>query len=328
MARYCFYCGRQLEQGEKCHCRERASASDTSYASSSSAWYDTATDRTADSPSPGDARTRQREQPVGGGTPDATKQRSGTRRETWSARRDRKRREKKEKAAHRAAYERNSHARGTYTHPSFGRETRRPRTDATALAAGFIRFFASPAEVMRQSLGTGWTVSHTCWLASSAVLSGIHYLSLNRLLSASPETASAVKADFSYFALSWLTGLLAVAAVILVFTLTMWLIARFLYRQRGLPFSHALAVGKVSWQYLTLLLALSLPSLLTGNALFGITLALMGIVFSVLIHARQVASLTRLDENRTWQFVYLSIIMFAGIFSTMAALSRFLPFSA
>jgi tetratricopeptide (TPR) repeat protein len=135
---------------------------------------------------------------------------------------------------------------------------------------------------------------------------------------------ASLKPSLQYVALSWLTGIVVVTIVILLFTLIMWIIARYFFRQRTLPFQHTLAVGKVAWQYLVLFFALSLPSIFSGNSLFGIVLALMGIVFSAMIHARQVASLTHLDDNRKWQFIYLSIIMFAGVFSTIATLSRFI----
>jgi len=36
MARYCFYCGRELEENEKCRCRERSFASSKSFTSTAS----------------------------------------------------------------------------------------------------------------------------------------------------------------------------------------------------------------------------------------------------------------------------------------------------
>ena len=100
--------------------------------------------------------------------------------------------------------------------------------------------------------------------------------------------------------------------------------ARFLSRQRSLPFLHTLTLAKSAWKCLSLFLALALPSLFTGGAAYGLILALMGLVFAVMVHARQLAALTYLDENRTWQLTYLSLVVFAGILSSVTVLARML----
>ncbi len=322
MARYCFYCGRELGENEKCHCRERSFASSASYTSAASQESDTSTEYAAP---PDNAQSSQKAQGDSRTTAHTSGQGERTRRPSWSEQRADNRAQKEAKRRAKA-HKSQQQSRTEDGAPSYRQDTTQQRRAARAnIASGFIRFFAAPALHMAQSLSTKWTLSHTVWLAVAATLSGMHYFSLNRFLSAVQAQNPALKFRFSYAALSWLTGIVVAAVVILLFSLTMWLIARFLYRQYALPFMHTLAVGKVAWQYLTLFFVLSLPTVFSGTSLFGVVLALMGLVFSAMIHARQVASLTHLDDNRKWQFIYLSIVMFAGVFSTIASLSRFIP---
>ncbi len=330
MARYCFYCGQKLEQSEKCHCRERSFASSASYSSSPPASDTTTGNRDTSAPG-GYAPPEHQAQGQGREhVNDASQARDHARKESWADRRAKKRAEREAKrsaSSHRSKTQSTSSQYYSQQPPYGQRTTQQRQANRVAMLTGFIRFFATPSDVMKQSLSTRWSVSHTSWLLAAVVLSGTQYVNLNRFLMASQSQGSVLTMDLKYLVFSWLTGVLVVVAVIAIFTLTMWLIARFIYRQRGLPFAHTLAVGKISWQYLTLFFALSLPSIFTNSSIFGVILALMGLVFSVMVHARQVASLTRLDDNRSWQFVYLSIIMFAGILSTVATLSRFIPLS-
>ncbi len=319
MARYCFYCGRELGENEKCHCRERSFASSSSYNTAASQQADTSAARTA--PPPDRPETSQQTQSDGSTTANISGKEESARRSTWSERRAENRAQREAKKQAKAQRTRQQNRYEPYRQST----ARQRRATRAGIISGFIQFFATPAYHMTQALSTKWTLSHTVWLSVAVVLSGLHYFNLNHFLLALQMQHAALRPTFRYLALSWLTGIVVVAIVIFVFTLTMWLIARFFYRQRALPFLHALAVGKISWQYLALFFALSLPSIFSGNSLFGVILALMGVVFSSMIHARQMASLIHLDENRKWQFIYLSIIMFAGVFSTIATLSRMIP---
>jgi len=322
MARYCFYCGRELEENEKCRCRERSFASSKSFTSTAS--QQTASPGGNTAPPPDRSQTSQQTQSESRTTANTSGRGERTARPSWSERRadNRARKEAKRQAKARQAQQQSQYS---YSTPPYQQNTaQRRRATRNNVLSGFVRFFATPALHMTQSLSTAWTLSHAVWLSIAVLLSGMHYLSLNRFLSVVQTPNASLKPSLQYVALSWLTGIVVVAVVILLFTLIMWIIARYFFRQRTLPFQHTLAVGKVAWQYLVLFFALSLPSIFSGNSLFGIVLALMGIVFSAMIHARQVASLTHLDDNRKWQFIYLSIIMFAGVFSTIATLSRFI----
>jgi hypothetical protein len=323
MARYCFYCGRELGESEKCHCRERSFASSTSYTSAASQQSDTSTEQTA--PPPNHSQTTQQAKSDNQTSTNTSKQKERVHRPSWNERRakNRAKKEAKQQAKGRESQNQRRNAHGAS--PYRQRTSDQRRATHVNIVSSIIRFFAAPALHMTQSLSTVWTLSHTIWLAVTVMLSGILYFNVNRFLSVlqTQDPALTISARFVIF--SWLTGIVVVFAVIVIFTLTIWLIARFLYRQHALPFRHTLAVGKVSWQYMTLFFALSLPSIFSHNPLYGIVLALMGLVFSVLIHARQVTALTHLDDNRKWQFMYLSIIMFTGVFSTIVTLSRFIP---
>ena len=284
MARYCFYCGRELGDHEKCDCRSRA--------------YVAGERRQAHSPppkSPGSDKSKQ------------SRDHSTNPSQNWK---------------HQAE-----------APPPQGRtqRVRRQRPvrqkasaqDRARTIQSFLQFFAAPAQAMAGDLSTRWTPSHSLWFSISLALSGFVYSLANRYLTG---LSGAVTGDRSLgmALLSWLTGSAFVALILLLFTLTLWLLARFLYRQGGLPFLHALTVAKSAWKYLSLFLALALPSLFTGGAAYGLILALMGLVFAVIIHARQLAALTYLDENRTWQLTYLSLVVFAGILSSVTVLARML----
>lgn len=283
MARYCFYCGRELGDHEKCDCRGQAG-----WTASRAEASETAGPKAADGPDRKDQGPPPPPKPPGG---------------NWQHRGQAHTPRDKKKKTTQARY-------GTY---------RRSPADRARQMASFFSFFASPADAMARDLSAHWTASHSIWLAVTLALSGIHYSRLNRSLSqwlAGEKTASTMGQTL----LAWLVGLAFVALILLLFTLTLWLIARFLYRQGGLPFLHTLAAGRSAWKYLSLFLILALPSLFSGGAVYGLVLALSGLVFAAIIHGRQVASLTCLDENRAWQLSYLSLIIFAGILSSVTSL--------
>lgn len=275
MARYCFYCGRELGDHEKCDCRNRA--------------YVAGQGRQSPPPPPG------REETASSGQGPAY-------RESWQHREDTGPQPFTSKTRSRTSYAGD-------------------RQDRIRKAQSFLRFFASPADAMATDLSPLWSPSHTGWLTFSLLLSGLLYAQANRrlslLLGAISKTPSLALAF-----LAWLTGTAFVALIFLLYTLTLWLLARFLYRQGGLPFLHTLAAGKTAWKYLTLFFALALPSVFTGAAPYGLILALMGLVFSILVHARQLASLIYLDDNKAWQLAVLSLILFAGILSSVTLVVR------
>ena len=285
MAKYCFYCGRELGDHEKCDCRSRAYVAGESRDASPPPPPETAETGTAGA---GSGSNR--------GSSDSSN--SWKHREDDLPPRGRAKRVKKSRPAY----------------------AQSPQNRVRTLQS-FLHFFSAPADAMAEDRSIHWTRSHTIWISTCIALSGFLYSLTNRYLTQLSGGVSDVNSVGLAF-LSWLTGSAFVALILLLFTLTLWLLARFLYRQGGLPFIHALAAGKMAWQYLTLFLLLALPSLFTGGALYGLALALMGLVFSVIVHTRQLARLTRLDENRTWQLAWLSIILFAGILSTVTTLVR------
>lgn len=288
MARYCFYCGRELEDNEKCDCRMRPGVTGGS-GNSSSAGRERAADQSA-----------AREEPKGASSDPFS---SGH----WQHRQEETPPKRKQK---------NRPAGAPFYYS-------RTPADRTRHLQSFLQFFAAPADTMARELSPRWTRSHSIWLAVTIALSGLHYMVLNRSLTAL-LTGQKVELGAGESLLSWLTGSAFIGLILILFTLTLWLLARFLYRQGGLPFPHALAAGRTSWKYLTLFFLLALPSLFTGGAVYGLVLALMGLVFAVMVHAKQVAALTHLDENRTWQLSYLAIIIFAGILSSVTTLVRML----
>ena len=286
MARYCFYCGRELEDQEKCDCRSQTGQASTRYGHF--------TGNSAPPPNQSKAKEAGRSS----GSPASGSQGNWQHRETPPPPKGPRRQD-----ASGYAYRRQ---------PAAGRGQG---------MLSLMQFFATPADTMNRQLSADWQRSHSLWLIAAVILSGIHYLFMNRALTALLTGVNPKLTAWDSL-LSFLIGIGLVFLILLLYTLALWLLARFLYRQGGLPFIHALAAGKMAWQYLTLFLLLALPSLFTGGALYGLALVLMGLVFSVIVHTRQLARLTRLDENRTWQLAWLSIILFAGILSTVATLVR------
>ena len=294
MARYCFYCGRELDDYEKCRCRERSRVSGEGYDDTAATPPPSRTDRASDS-----RRTQTKQATSDPNTSYAWKHQE----EPASS----KTKTKKRTTSSRDKYKRSPADRAKQAQ-KFG---------------SFLTFFAAPADSMQRDLSPDWSTSHSLWFSLTIALAGIHYMMLNRSLTAI-ITGQTAKLSTGAMLLSWLTGTGLVALILLLYALTLWLLARFLFRQGRLPLLHALSAGKIAWKYLTLFLLLSLPSLFTGGAIYGLTLALMGLVFAVIVHARQVASLTYLNDNKTWQLAYLSIIFFAGIFSAVTSFARIL----
>ena len=281
MARYCFYCGRELDDYEKCDCRGRA------YVAGENARH-----------APPE---QQQEKGDTGPRPDQRAQQAQG--SAWQHREE-------------TPPQRTYQTRPRYNH-------RRRPLNVMSLLASFFRFFAHPADSMAAELNPSWDRSHTLWFSLALALSGIHYTILNRSIALILH-GTAAPLSIPNALLSWLTGSLLVAIIMLLYALCLWLISRFLYRQRALPFWHTLAVGKSAWKFLILFLALSLPSLFTRGAVYGLVLSLMGLVFAVLVHTKQLAALTSLDDNRTWQLSYLAIVLFAGIFSSVTAMVQML----
>ncbi len=287
MARYCFYCGRELEDYEKCDCRNRTYVAGESRG-------------TSPPPPPGPTKAAGHAEQGSGS--------SGQERpESW-------RYQGKSTPAGAKSYTRQAKRTKSY---------RKTPADPARTLRSILSFFASPADAMARDLSPGWNPSHTLWFTLTLVLSGLLYSLLNRTFTLLLG-GLASQTPLGTLLLSWLTGSALVGLILLLFTLTLWLLSRFLFRQGGLPFLHALAAGKAAWKYLSLFFGLALPSLFTGGAAYGLTLALLGLVFALIVHARQVASLTHLDENRTWQLTYLSLVIFAGILSSVTALARML----
>ena len=288
MAKYCFYCGRELGDHEKCDCRSRA--------------YVSGEGRNASPPPP----PEKAEAGGAAGAGSGSDKRSTDSSNNWKHRED-------------DPSPRGRAKRVKKSRPAYGRS---PQNRAQLLQS-FLHFFSAPADAMAGDRSIRWTRSHTIWFSTCIALSGFLYSLANRYLtqvSGGVSTRNTLGLAF----LSWLTGSAFVALILLLFTLTLWLLARFLYRQGGLPFLHTLTVAKSAWKYLILFFVLSLPSFLSEGAPYGLILSLMGLVFAVIVHARQLAALIYLDENRTWQLTYLSLVIFAGILSSVTAMARLL----
>jgi len=181
----------------------------------------------------------------------------------------------------------------------------------------------APAHALDKDLDPEWKGSHSIWLAVSSLMGGLHFLTYSRKLTVWLGQEASSHALWESL-LAWLAGSVLIALVFLLYTLALWLLSRYLFRQRGLPFPHALAAGKSAWKYASFFFILALPSLYSGAWAYGITLAVMGLVFAVLVQARQTARLTYLDENRGLQLSFLSILVFASLFSAFTSLSRLL----
>lgn len=320
MARYCFYCGKELSPGEKCRCRERTyvtSARDGTAnqndSDASAAQGYAASGAQNGAPASGTSTSGAPETNTGatGSTSDASYHSSSSKHEQRRAEREARRQEKARKKQEKRQ-QRNTGSSYTYRQHSNYQST--PGQGRQAFART-LRFIVAPADTLEETLSPIWSTSHTVWFTLAVTLSGLLYVNLYRwtifLIAGKMPVLKAGR-----FILSWLTGSAFVLGIIILYTFTLWLVARFLFRQGNFPFLHALAAGRSAWKYLVIFLLIALPSTLSAGSLYGIILAVIGLVFSIIVHARLVAKLTHLDENRTIQLILLSIFVFAGLCST------------
>ena len=315
MARYCFYCGKELSPGEKCHCRERTYVTSARDGAADQRDSEADTDQGyavhgAQNSASSTSGTSGKASGATSSTADSsysTSTKHEQRQAAREARRQKKARRKQEKQQQQSS--------GTgYTHRTYENYRSTPGQGRQVFAR-ILNFIIAPADTLKTGLSPTWSPSHTVWFVLAVSLSGLLYVNLYRwtifLVVGKMPVLTAGR-----FILSLLTGSAFVFGILILYTFTLWLIARFLFRQGRFPFSHALAAGRSAWKYLVIFLALALPSTLSAGNLYGIVLAVMGLVFSIILHARLVAELTHLDDNRTIQLILLSIIVFAGLCST------------
>ena len=334
MARYCFYCGKELEDNEKCYCRARTraesaarsasadqadgvyqeqaaagSSSGSSNPGQSTNTYNYAgTSTNASSPATAaasDKKSRRQE---------SKEKRQAERERLKAARAEAKRRSKAEKERRRQSYQSGAAAgsdpyrQSTNTYGgqqlrSFGRD--------------LLQLLTRPADAIKAQALPFWSLSHTILLIVTSFLGGAHFAFtskwLNSVLFGQQLQTPTLQGTGLYF-----TGVLISAFFLLLYAGILWILSRFLFRQGGLPFTHTLAVGKTAWLYLTLFMLIALPTTIQ-NGFFGIFLVLMGFAFSSLVHARSVAVITHLTENQTMNLTLISILIFTSLFATVIA---------
>lgn len=339
MARYCFYCGRELEDSEKCYCRARTRAESASKtaASSSNVKQDTSTSdhrtgsegygqrtgassashaqRTTSSASDSNStatssHTKSKRQAAKAKRQAAKEKRKADRERMRAVRAEGKRRTQAEKDRRRQSYRGGAtgfaggnKARGVQDMRSFGRE--------------MLQLLLRPADAIKSQADPIWSLSHTIFLITSVLLGGAHISFANRWLYSllfnaqlNPPAMDGVGLYFS--------GVLMTGFFLVLYAAILWLLARFLFRQGGLPFSHTLAVGKTAWAYLTLFMLVALPTTMQGG-FFGLLLVLMGFAFSCLVYARSIAVITHLSDNQSLNLTLVSLLLFTSLFSASIA---------
>ncbi|NLC25133.1 MAG: hypothetical protein GX777_00690 [Fastidiosipila sp.] len=341
MARYCFYCGRELKDNEKCYCRARTRAESAAKSAVSGTGQNTdekgpgtagstaaaagTQDSTGTAGSSGRTSSNVSSETTTGSSDtksswQAVREKRKAAREKRKAERERlravkaeaKRRSKAEKERRRQAYQPGSATgRNPYGQKSSSHRTQQARSFGREL----LQLLTRPADAIKAQAVPFWSLSHTIFFISSALLGGAHITLTNRwiysILFSDRLTAPNLQGAGLYF-----SGVLASAVFLLLYAGVIWLLARFLFRQGGLPFTHSLAVGKTAWAYLTFFMLIALPTTIQGG-FFGLLLVLMGLAFSCLIHARSVAVITHLTENQTISLTLVSILIYTSIFSAV-----------
>lgn len=325
MARYCFYCGAELEDNEKCNCRARtraeSAARSASYGQPENTYQeqpDTGSSSAGNNPSQNtytytSAETSSSSSSNPSQTTNNNKSKRQENKDKQKAERERlkavraeaKRRSKAEKERRRQSYQAGA-AAGSYRTQQlrdFGRD--------------LLQLLTRPADAIKAQAIPRWSLAHSILLIAGAFLGGAHFAFANKWLYSvlfnQRLTAPNLQGAGLYF-----TGVLISAFFLLLYTGILWILARFLFRQGGLPFSHTLAVGKTAWAYLVLFMLIALPTTMQGG-FFGLLLVLMGFAFSCLIHARSVAVITHLTENKTMNLTLVSIMIFTSLFATAIA---------
>lgn len=338
MARYCFYCGRELEDSEKCYCRARTRAESAAKtaASSSNVKQDPSTSdpRTG---SEGGQRTGTNSATYTQGTTSSASDSNSTATssDAKSKRQTAKAKRQAAKAKRKADRERMRAARAEGKRRTQAEKNRR-RQSYSGGAAGFagsnrtsgvqdlrafgrelLQLFLRPADAIKSQAIPYWSLSHTIFLIASVLLGGAHISFANRWLYSllfndqlNPPALDGVGLYFS--------GVLMTGFFLLLYAAILWALARFLFRQGGLPFSHTLAVGKTAWAYLTLFMLVALPTTMQGG-FFGLLLVLMGFAFSCLVYARSIAVITHLSDNQALNLTVVSLFLFTSLFSASIA---------
>lgn len=299
MSRYCFYCGRSLETGEKCRCRERTRAAATAYDGTASEPFERQASPSSRETSDRQTATETGDRQAASSTESAEAIRKEAKRRARDARRNQRR--ARRDAARQTA--------GSGGYRRFG-------------WADFFRLFVAPADAIRLFTAPLWTTRHTLVFILTSLLGGLHYLNIGRV-SMPLRRVPVITGDT---ALRFLTGVTCSAVFILIYALVVWALARFVYRQRALPFTHALSAGFISWLYMCVFLVIGYPVSLQGGS-YGMIVTVMGLAFACFIHARSLGLLTHLNDNQTLNLTLLSIFFFATLLSVaFAFLQAFVRF--
>lgn len=343
MARYCFYCGKELEDNEKCYCQARTRAE----AAARSAVYGQSQENTQDqtnrSNSTESSGAKQSAATASGsysstystfssetqGKPSDTKskresakkkraaakeKRRAERERLRQVRAEAKRRAQAEKERRRQSYQ--SNAAGSHN-PYQQKSNSYGAQQARGFGRELLQLLTRPADAIKAQAVPFWSTSHTIYLIASSLLGGAHISFANRWLYSVLFSDRLVPPNLEGAGL-YFTGVLISAFFLFLYTGTLWLLARFIFRQGGLPFSHTLAVGKTAWAYLTLFMLIALPTTMQGG-FFGLLLVLMGFAFSCLVHARSVAVITHLSDNQAINLTLVSLLIFTSLFAAAIA---------
>ncbi|NLC89584.1 MAG: hypothetical protein GX681_05925 [Clostridiaceae bacterium] len=335
MARYCFYCGKELEDNEKCYCRARTRAESAARSASNDqgdSVYQEQTAATSSSASYDPGQSSKTDTSAGAGTNSSSntggktndkkdkrqenkEKRKAERERLKAAKAEAKRRSKAEKERRRQSYQ---------AGPAAGSNPYRQRTNTygnqqlRSFGRDLLQLLTRPADAIKAQAVPFWSLSHTILLIAGSFLGGAHFAFTNKWLY-SVLFSQRLQAPNLQGAGLYFTGVLISALFLLLYAGILWILSRFLFRQGGLPFSHTLAVGKTAWIYLILFMLIALPTTIQGG-FFGIFLVLMGFAFSSLVHARSVAVITHLTENQTMNLTLVSILIFTSLFASVIAL--------
>lgn len=339
MARYCFYCGRELEDSEKCYCRARTRAESAAKSAASGREHNTYKNQPdignnsgASGVSQSTAASADSSARTGSTSSSNTTDSSTEAKSKWEkakekrlAAKEKRKAERERLRAVKAEANRRSKAekerrRQTYQTGAAGSQSpfrQRSSSYGAQGARGFglelLQLLTKPAAAIKTQAVPFWSISHTIFLIAGALLGGAHISFANRWLYSILFNDRLLAPNLQGAGL-YFSGVLISAFFLLLYSGILWLLARFLFRQGGLPFSHTLAVGKTAWAYLTLFMLIALPATMQGGFL-GLLLVLMGFAFSCLIHARSVAIITHLTENQTINLTLVSILIFTSLFA-------------
>lgn len=318
MARYCFYCGRELTTGEKCNCRSNKSSSSWSYASQGAASGASASGSAASGSAAGQKTGRH----------SAPRQKAGQARTPRGNIFSRFFQSINPFAAGSSGSSGSSGSktRTTYQKARPASAPRKPLTAQDALLAlrRFGLFLTRPADSVRSAAQSGSRRFVLVIMILQGIAGGLFLLSatsrplVRELLTLSNFTASgSLTTANSIFLFVQGFGVAVVAALLL--SLLYHLALKYMFRH-PVPFMDLLASLSPACLYFSLFMLAGL-SAVQSSVFSALMLLAAGFAVSAIVQFLAVGSLSGFEDNRSFMAVTIVLLVYSSVLSLIFNLS-------